>query len=81
MGFPNKGGGGPDLGKIPTFSRFFWGDIPRTKIVISPGSQLSVISVANVTIPYDYSIREHPKCEIITADQMSQLSQVSRIAP
>ena len=44
-----------------------------TKIVINPGSQLSdiVISVANVTSPYDYSIREHLKCQIITADQMS----------
>ena len=27
--------------------------------------------------PYDCSMREHPKCQIITADQMSQLSQVS----
>ena len=36
-----------------------------------------VISVANVTSPYDCSIREHPKCHIITANQMSQLSQVS----
>ena len=26
-----------------------------------------VISVANVTNPYDCSIREHPKCHIITA--------------
>ena len=25
--------------------------------------------VANVTSPYDSSIREHPKCQIITADQ------------
>ena len=40
-----------------------------------------VISFANVTSPHDCSIREHPKCQIITADQMSQLSQVFRIAP
>ena len=56
-----------------------------TKIVIKPGSQLTivstVISVTNVTSPHDCSIRERPKCQIITADQMSQLSQVSRIAP
>ena len=56
-----------------------------TKIVIKPGSQLTivstVISVTNVTSPHDCSIREHPKCHFITADQMSQLSQVSRVAP
>ena len=31
MGFPNRGegvGGVPDLGKIPTFSRFFLADVP-----------------------------------------------------
>ena len=53
-----------------------------TNNVMNPGSQLSVlfnnnIIVANVTSPYDCSIREHPKCQIITTDQMSQLSQVS----
>ena len=26
--------------------------------------------------PYDCSMREHPKCQIITADQMSQVSQI-----
>ena len=41
-----------------------------TKIVINPGSQLSVLyfSVANTTSPYDCSITEDPKCQIITAD-------------
>ena len=29
VSFPNRGeGGGPELGKIPTFSRFFFGDVP-----------------------------------------------------
>ena len=30
MTFPNRGEGVPDLGKIPTFSRFFGGgDVPK----------------------------------------------------
>ena len=27
---PKQGGGVPDLGKIPTFSRFFFGDFPKS---------------------------------------------------
>ena len=42
-----------------------------TKIVVKSRFSIvsTVFSVANVTSPYDSSVREHPKCQIITADQ------------
>ena len=42
MGFPNWGEGGVDLGKIPTFSRFFVADVPNWKKYQSSCLELKV---------------------------------------
>ena len=33
--FPNRGEGVPDLGKIPTFSRFFFGNVPNQGLIMA----------------------------------------------
>ena len=39
---PKQGGGGgvPHLGKIPTFSRFFFGSVPKANIAPQPQKKI-----------------------------------------